>query len=194
MRIRSFAWGIAMALLAGTAGASPALRAVETELAGGSCRFITTERGARGELKRCRGIAGFQPETVAEHTWVTFRIRTPGSASSSTIFRGFTVDTRMEWRVPQSPANAAPATAIIRVFPKDMDTYDRGGPVLVIIRLDGRTACMAAVVDANANPGAVTVARRAADAASTFVCGRDTIVTEGPATRWTAAVIDWPRP
>jgi hypothetical protein len=194
MGVRGFAWGMVIALVAGTAGASAAFRGVDTELTGRACRFITGVAGVQGDLKRCQGMAGFQPETVAEHTWVTFRIRTPAGSAPSVIFRGFTVDTRMEWRVPATPAGAQPVAAIIRVTPKDMDTLDRGGPVLMVVRLERAAACLVAVVDARARPDAIAVARRAADGASGFACGRDRVETVGPATRWTRAVIDWPRP
>ena len=194
--IRSLA--IALALVSGPALAeTPAFRSVETHLLGGNCAFVSSQRGAPGgDLKRCRGFGGYQPETLAEHTWVTLRIRTASGRSQdvSTIVRGYTVGTHIEWRLPATPLNARPFAAIVSVTPKNLDTLDPGDPVLAVIRLDGTKACMAAVVDTRATPNAPDLARQAADASGPFVCGRDPVATLGAATAWTRAVIDWPRP
>jgi len=172
-------------------GAGQAQESRYTDLVGPDCRF---ERDATriGDVKRCPGRGGAEPETVAEETRTHFGLRF-GRDRPAALISAWSFGTKVEWRGLASAGGFQPHAAIVRVLLKDPDSPkpDADGQVLAVIRVAARErkACVVAVVDASRRD-ANAVAREAADRLGrTFRCGSDRAAVVGPETRWTAAVL-----
>lgn len=172
---------------------SPALAAdsVYTELVKGRCRFLPISSVPEApQVKTCPGHGGAQPMTTAGGTTVAFGLRWSKSRSDDDIVTGWSLGNKVEWRGVATGKGFQPYAIIVRVIPKDPDTMRGGGPVLAVIRLEARGACLATGVDVIANADANTLAREAADTiAHGFTCGQDTPRVTGAATQWTQAVL-----
>lgn len=182
----------ALAILAGLV-ATPGLAEESryTDLVGGGCRFLANDPRP-GDVKRCRGLDGASPETVAGHTRTQFALRF-APAPAPALLAAWSFGTRLEWRGRAGRAGFVPEAAILRVLLKDPESANprADGQVLAVLRIDAprRQACLAAALDAS-RPEANARAREAADRiAPRFRCGADRPTVVGDATMWTAAVL-----
>lgn len=80
----------------------------------------------------------------------------------------------LEWRIDQRGGASVPFATILRWFVEPLNGNGREKQVLVVSRLEGVHSCHVAYIDANANPNANELARRAADQFSrNFRCSID---------------------
>jgi hypothetical protein len=163
-----------------------------TDLVGPACKFLPRDPRP-GDVKRCRGLGGASPETLAEHTRTQFGLRFDG-APAAPLLNAWSFGTRLEWRGRSGSAGFTPEAAILRVLLKDPDSAKptADGQVLAVMRIDapGRRACLMAVLDGS-RPDANARAREVADRlGASFRCGADRPSTAGDATPWTKAVLE----
>jgi hypothetical protein len=175
MRRAALACAIMAAGLGVSAAHAQARESVYTELLKGRCKFISIDKETNEEqVKRCPGHAGAQVLTRASHTAVYLSFRF-GKRETDDIVSGWSLGDKVEWRGVRTAKDFAPYATIVRVITKDPRTLVAGGHVLAVMRMEKRSACLAAAVDvaANKDKDANALAREAADAyARTFVCGK----------------------
>lgn len=156
--------------------AQDANRAVFTTLDLKTCRTQST--GNDGKIWRCTGLTGY-PVQLSETDDRTFLTVGPAPlkrrASRQTLSVPNTLFPKakratIEWRVTQlTPTGAAiPYATIVRYFTARNDAR---GQVLVVSRVTPDESCHVALIDADANPEALALARHIADTtARTFDC------------------------
>jgi hypothetical protein len=186
-----------------TPSLAQAVAKIDTELTKGRCRFIADD-GEVGDyaLNRCPGLAGAQVETVAGAGNVALSFRY-GRKLVKDVVREWSIGSKLEWRGTRNAKGFTPHASIVQLIVMDRDTMDRDKPekhnVWAVIRMEPRNACLMAVIDASANPDALTLARNIADAEApntACVTGKDSLKPKivGTQTRWAkeAAGLDEP--
>jgi hypothetical protein len=164
---------IAVAVSADSAGAA---QSRFSSIANKDCTFapIGNEPGdAEDQLKTCPGLGGAQVMVNALGTRLRIGFRWPKGHQPDKIIwaveawsAGFTVD----W--PGS-GNGEPSAAIVRMKFQKKDLPVAGDQVLAVIRVAQDTACVMGAVDAGVTPKANETAHALAEAAASFVCGKD---------------------
>jgi hypothetical protein len=171
---------IAILLLMLAASSGPALAqavtAIETELVKGRCKFIADD-GEVGHyaLKRCPGLS--------------FR---KGKGKEIEVFSNGSIGLKLEWRGIKDKQGFKPHAVIVELIIKDYDLpNDKRDEYKVwgVIRMEPRNACLMAVIDAAANPDALTLARHSADSdapGSACIKNKETLKPRivGAETRW----------
>lgn len=185
-----FATGfIAIATL--TSGAALAEESRITELIGGRCRFVSIDKETNEEqVKSCPGPGSYAAETRSSHTNVYLAFPYRKARAPREVIYGWSLGDKVDWRGTLEKNAFKPYAAIVRVIVRDPETMKGGGHVLATIRLDGATACVAALIDVSANKEANALAREAADAARSFDCAKDKLVEKGVSTKWTQSLLE----
>lgn len=184
-----FATGF-IAIVALTSDAALAGESRITELIGGRCRFIAIDKETDEEqVKSCPGPGSYAAETRSSHTNVYLAFPYGKARAPRDVIYGWSLGDKVDWRGALKRNAFKPYAAIVRVIVRDPETMKGGGHVLAAIRLDGATACVAALVDVSANKEANALAREAADAAQSFDCARDKPVEKGVSTKWTQSLL-----
>jgi hypothetical protein len=157
---------IGAALLSGTAGDAAAVDLQMSRLTAidlPSCRQISRHR--QGGAWRCPGLRGY-PVYFAEGDLRHFlafgpspekrRSATQTLAPFNSVFQGKRRST-IEWRVERLVnGRIAPFATIVRYY-TSLDGAD--GEVLVVTKVDEKQSCQLALIDARANPNAMSMAR-----------------------------------
>jgi hypothetical protein len=150
-----------------------------TSIANKDCTFapIGDEPGdEEDQLKTCPGVGGAQVLVNALGTRLRIGFRWPKGTHPQKIIwaveawsAGLTVD----WRGSGKGKEFEPYAAIVRMKFQKQDLPAAGDQVLAVIRIAQDTACVMGAVDTGANPNANEAAHALADAAASFVCGKD---------------------
>jgi hypothetical protein len=164
-----------MTLLSVAAAQAQNPESLYTELLKGRCKFISIDEETNEEqVKRCPGHGGAQVLTRASHTNVYLSFRWSKRHTAEGVLSGWSLGDKVEWRGVRSSKGFVPYATIVRVITRNLETAAGGAHVLAVVRMDARTACLAAAVEVAANPDANALAREAADTfARTFDCQKD---------------------
>ena len=153
-------------VFAGPALAEPAVTKIDTELVKGRCKFIDDD-GEVGHyaLKRCPGLAGWRVYTTAGVHDVTLSFR-KGKGKEIEVFSNGSIGLKLEWRGIKDKQGFKPHATIVELIIKDYDLpNDKRDEHKIwgVTRMEPRNACLMAVIDAAANPDALTLARQSAN-------------------------------
>ena len=150
-----------------------------TSIANKDCTFapIADEPGdEEDQLKTCPGVGGAQVLVNTLGTRLRIGFRWPKGAHPQKIIwaveawsAGLTVD----WRGSGKGKEFEPYAAIVRMKFQKQDLPVAGDQVFAVIRVAQDIACVMGAVDTGANPNANEAAHALADAAASFVCGKD---------------------
>jgi hypothetical protein len=134
---------------------------VETELVKGRCRFIADD-GEVGHyaLKRCPGLGGARVYTTAGVHDVALSFK--WGRKEAEVFSSGSIGLKLEWRGIKDKQGFRPHAVIVQRIIKD-HRKDEKHNVWAVIRIEPRNACQIAVIDEEANPDALTLARTTAD-------------------------------
>ena len=179
---RAFPAVLAASLVTGSTLATPAwanpLKSLYTTLELSSCKV--ERRHPDGNAWLCAGLDGY-PVRVAEGDQRTFvsvgrdpeqhRAVRQSLATFNSIFDAKHGRATLEWRIVRQNGQPVPFATILRYFTSKGALK---GEVLVVTRLAPGQSCHVAYIDALANPDAIAIARKTADAAArTFDCKRE---------------------
>lgn len=166
-----------------------------TSIANKDCTFapIGDEPGdEEDQLKTCPGVGGAQVLVNALGTRLRIGFRWPKGAHPQKIIwaveawsAGLTVD----WRGSGKGEEFEPYAAIVRMKFQKQDLPVAGDQVLAVIRVAQGTACVMGAVDTGTNPNANEAAHALADAAASFVCGKDKPTIGGMRTKATEEIV-----
>jgi len=172
--------------------AEPAVTKIETELVKGRCKFIADD-GEVGHyaLKRCPGLDGWRVYTTAGVNDVTLSFR-KGKGKEIEVFSNGSIGLKLEWRGIKDKHGFKPHATIVELIIKDYDLpNDKRDEYKVwgVIRMEPRNACLMVVIDAAANPDALTLARQSADSdapGTACIKNKETLRPKivGAETRW----------
>jgi hypothetical protein len=174
----AIALGLAAGLvppLASTPAAANRLKSLYTTVELKACRKMRRMRDGAAWL--CTGLGGM-PVYVAEGDLRQFisagarpekrRAATQTLAPFNTMFEPGSDRATLEWRFDRRGERQIPYAIIVRFHTQ---RESRKGDVLVVLKVSDRDSCHLAHIDALANPDAIALARRIADAeAKGFDC------------------------
>ncbi len=184
-----------IAMLAEPALAQTATR-IDTELSVKKPCRIVDDDGEVGDytLVRCPGLAGARVLTEASVSHVSLSFQW-GKAKAENVLSGYSLGTKIEWRGVKDKQGFKPYATIVRIVVRDDESMKDDGHykthnVLGVIRMEPRSACLFAVVDEAANPDALALARKTADAeAPTLDCAKVKGRIVGAASQWAKQAI-----
>jgi hypothetical protein len=177
---------IAVAVSADSAGAA---QSRFTSIANKDCTFapIGKEPGdAEDQLKTCPGLGGAQVLVNALGTRLRIGFRwSKGHQPHKIVWavEAWSAGLTIDWPGSGNGKRFEPYAAIVRMKFQKQDLPVAGDHVLAVIRVAQDTACVMGAVDAGANPEANVMAHALADAAPSFVCGKDKPTIGGAKTK-----------
>jgi hypothetical protein len=194
MRIGLVGFVLVSALsIAASATAAPASR--YTSIENKDCKFapIGNQPGdADDQVKTCPGLGGARVVVNAFHTRLRIGFAWPGKPKVSPVpivAEAWSAGEKVEWRGTADGKGFVPYAATVRMLFPDEGSAKARYSVLAVMRVKRGEACLVGAVDVGANKDAYDLARALADAAPSFVCGKDKPRIAGAETEWAKMIV-----
>jgi hypothetical protein len=135
--------------------------------------------GERDGDLTCKGLDGWIFDISDTGNVIFVRIGRPAETNTMLELIGRSLGEKAEWRGVKTGKNFRPGALILRMRPSEDD--GQISSFIYILKLQGREACVSAVIDAKANAKANELARAAADKLPDSCSSTPRVVGEGGA-------------